>query len=313
MEKNKVSRVEERPIESEVEEDTSSSDNSIFLIRPINKVEQKEENNKKIMLDIVINGRKIETLLDTGSPISIMPQKLTKWLQPIKRLNLPREKKFVDINQNPIKMAGRFTTTAKLGEVYGQTIWWEAEGIDIPILGLDNFKKLQLSVHQKRPKHQIPRSNKANKDAKVNKLYFVEKEIEDLERHYTAKISENFKTLFENNSEVKNFKYNVNFREDFKVEQQRGRRIPIHVQSAVEKEVEKLIKEGHLTKIEQLEEDTFVSPAVIAVKSDGSVKTAMDAIQINKQIIKKKSKMPNLQELLDRISIKISKNTDEVQ
>ncbi len=83
------------------------------------------------------------------------------------------------------------------------------------------------------------------------------------------------------------------------------------MQAAVEKEVEKLIKEGHLSKLEQLDEETFVSPAVIAVKSDGSVKIAMDAVQLNKQIVKKKSQMPNLQELLDRISIKISQNTSE--
>ncbi len=70
------------------------------------------------------------------------------------------------------------------------------------------------------------------------------------------------------------------------MEQQRGR-IPIHVQAAVEKEVEKLIKEGLPSKIEQLEEDTFISPAVITVKSAGSVKIATDAIQINKQIGKK--------------------------
>ena len=47
------------------------------------------------------------------------------------------------------------------------------------------------------------------------------------------------------------------------------------------------------------------------MKSDGSVKIGMDAIQLNKQIVKKKSQMPNLQELLDRISVKINQNTGE--
>ena len=37
----------------------------------------------------------------------------------------------------------------------------------------------------------------------------------------------------------------------------------------------------------------------------------MDAVQLNKQIVKKKSQMPNLQELLDRISIKINQNAGE--
>ena len=37
----------------------------------------------------------------------------------------------------------------------------------------------------------------------------------------------------------------------------------------------------------------------------------MDAVQINKQIVKEELQMPNLQELLDRISIKIKKNAGE--
>ncbi len=131
------------------------------------------------MLDIHINGRKVETLLDTGSPISIMPSKLTRWLQPITRLDLPTGKKFVDINQNPIKMSGRFKTTAKLGESYGETTWWEVDGIEIPILGMDNFKRLNLSVQQKKPTQKKGKTSKTKNIKKWEKIYFVEKEIED--------------------------------------------------------------------------------------------------------------------------------------
>ncbi len=59
--------------------------------------------------------------------------------------------------------------------------------------------------------------------------------------------------------------------------------------------------------MEQVGENVFVSPAVVAVKGDGSVKIAMDALRLNKQIIKKTSQMPNLSELLDQVSIKIRK------
>ncbi len=46
-ERNKVSRVEEKYSESENEEETSSSDTSIFLIRPVNKVEQQQKNHAR--------------------------------------------------------------------------------------------------------------------------------------------------------------------------------------------------------------------------------------------------------------------------
>ena len=148
--------------------------------------------------------------------------------------------------------------------------------------------------------------NKNKRKSNHAEICFTELNTDKQEEQLSKKLA-TFKKLFQENSEVKNFKYNVTFKNDFKVEQQRGRRIPIHVQKAVEEEIKKLTEEGHITKIEQLDEDTFVSPAVIAVKSDGSVKIAMDAIQLNKQIVKKKSQMPNLQELLDRISVKINK------
>ena len=93
--------------------------------------------------------------------------------------------------------------------------------------------------------------------------------------------------------------------------EQKGRRIPIFVQEAVEKELQRLIKDGHITKLEQVGENLFVSPAVVAVKGDGSVKIAMDAVRLNKQIILKTSQMPNLSELLDQVSIKITTDKDE--
>ncbi len=92
------------------------------------------------------------------------------------------------------------------------------------------------------------------------------------------------------------------------ITQQKGRRIPIHIQQAVETEVAKLVKNGHIEKLRKIGEDTFVSPVVITRKSDGSVKIALDSVQLNRQIVKKTMQMPLLSELLDQVSMKISGN-----
>ncbi len=89
--------------------------------------------------------------------------------------------------------------------------------------------------------------------------------------------------------------------------QQKGRKIPLHVQPAVRKEQDKLIKSGLLTKIIEVGEDICVSPAVIARKSDATVQIALDTKELNKRIVKKKMQMPNLDNLIDRISIKLRK------
>ncbi len=113
---NKVNRVQEK-------------DSSIFFIQSISKVSQLEDLGSKIMLDLKINDRKVEALLDTGSPISIMPKKMSKWMLPVERLQLLKEKRFVDINQNPIKMSGRFKVKTTLKNTKGMTVWWEAEDV----------------------------------------------------------------------------------------------------------------------------------------------------------------------------------------
>ncbi len=53
-----------------------------------------------------------------------------------------------------------------------------------------------------------------------------------------------------------------------------------------------------------------MSPAVIARKSDGTVKIALDAKELNKRIVKKKMQMPNLDDLRDRASIRASKDRE---
>ena len=54
---------------------------------------------------------------------------------------------------------------------------------------------------------------------------------------------------------------------------QKARPILLHLQEDVGKELERLIKTGHLEKVKHVDEDCFVSPVVITVKNDKSVKS----------------------------------------
>ena len=55
-------------------------------------------------------------------------------------------------------------------------------------------------------------------------------------------------------------------------------------------ELEKLQREGHLEKLEELGENVCVSPAVVAKKSDGSTKIALHAKELNERDVRKKCK-----------------------
>ena len=87
-----------------------------------------------------------------------------------------------------------------------------------------------------------------------------------------------------------------------KIIQQKNRPIPIHLQPEVEKELNKLIKSGHVEKPRNINENCFVSPDVITVTKDKSVKIALDSRKLNDITVKRKAQMPNMEELISRIS-----------
>ncbi len=177
-------------------------------------------------------------------------------------------------------------------------------------MGIDNFKNLGLKIIQDAEdsiEDRLKPTKRGESDSEGERAACVESKVNQLKRETLKK----FQALFVENKTLKQFKYKVEFKLDFTVEQQKRRRIPIHVQEAVEKELQRLIKEEHITKLEQVGENVFVSPAVVAVKGDGSVKIAMDAVRLNKQIVKETSQMPNLSELLDQVSIEITTDKDE--
>ena len=63
---------------------------------------------------------------------------------------------------------------------------------------------------------------------------------------------------------------------------------------------------GHIEKAENIDENCFVSPAVITIKKGKSAKIALDSRKLNEITIKRKAQMPNMEELLSRIPRKIA-------
>ena len=91
-----------------------------------------------------------------------------------------------------------------------------------------------------------------------------------------------------------------------KIPQQKGRRIPIQLQKAVDEEIKRLLKDGHIEKNDEIKDDVFIQPTVITVKKDRSKKIALDARALNQAIDKNKYQMPNLDNLLDMVAEKMA-------
>ena len=108
------------------------------------------------------------------------------------------------------------------------------------------------------------------------------------------KIFGKLQDLFETNETIKDTEINIQLRPGHFPIKQKARRVPLHLQEDVERELKKLIRTGHLEKINDVDEDCFVSPVVITVKSDKSVKITLDSRKLNDSCIKMRPHMPNI-------------------
>ena len=128
----------------------------------------------------------------------------------------------------------------------------------------------------------------------------------------TKQFCNEFPKLFKRNGKIKDHEIKIKLKPDAKITQQKGRRIPIQLQNAVDAEIKRLLKEGHIEKINEIKDDVFIQPTVITVKKDRSVKIALDARALNQAIDKDKCQMPNLDNLLDMVAEKLDNEEGEV-
>ena len=70
------------------------------------------------------------------------------------------------------------------------------------------------------------------------------------------------------------------FKENFTPTQHKCRRVPLHLLERVEQELEKLIEDKQITRLEKCSDEYFISPVVITVKKDKSIKIALDSKKI---------------------------------
>ena len=115
-------------------------------------------------------------------------------------------------------------------------------------------------------------------------------------------VKDNFQQLCVRIGKSKHHVMRTQFSKEFEPIQEKGRRIPTPLQERVEAELNKLIDQKHIIKFDKCSDTQFISPIVITVKKDQTVKLALDSKKINKYIHKNKYQMPNMGLLLDNIA-----------
>ena len=80
----------------------------------------------------------------------------------------------------------------------------------------------------------------------------------------------------------------------------------------MEAEIEKLLEEGLIRKVEKITDEVFIQLVFITVEKDKSVKIALDARSLNDAIQKDEYQMPNLDILMEQVEELINDESEGV-
>ena len=263
----------------------SDSDDYVAVISS-DSVHQLEPLNVEVQL---VKVRAL-AMIDSGSAVSIITETLAdKILQTTKfaKLTGTKDKRNLKTFSNePIKVLGHLESTITYNQWKDKAaLFTVVEDGHRNIIGRDLFRTLGLAVVKQQPDNGKCVNNINTSTCKIKET-----------------IATQFPHLVSRIGLSKRHVAKSKFHQKFTAKHQKGHRVPINLQPRVSAELERLQTEGHIEKRSSCSDEHFISPIVITVKKDQSIKLALDSKVLNKAIHKDKYQMPNIDMLIDTIS-----------
>ena len=313
------------------EEDTPSDDvgpqvaaNSVGFVKPehhswssessdgymVMAIRRKKETVLKVAgpkLKIYINRHPMNIWIDSGSSISILTLEELRRTVGRAGINLKQDDtdddEFRDYSNSRIKMLGRMELELALNGWKTKAEVRVIRGTRPSILGRDLMGKLGLQLMQADPRGEV--MNIQGTEANSCNEGHDEPEDKQMDQ-WQLYFNKLFPKLFTRVGKIRNYKVQAEFFKNLVPVQQKGRRVPVTLQEKVDKEIDKLLTQGHIEKLKECSELYYISPIVFTVKKDWSVKLALESRELNKQAHKNKYQNPNIEELVDTIGQLIS-------
>ena len=277
-----------------------SDSSTEYVVMSIRRKEETELRVAGAKLALRINSKATQAWIDSGSPISIftigeLKRTLGNSQRTIETTGSER-RPIPRLRQQSVKISGEDASHASFQ-------WMDLFG------GYQRHRRVQ-TVYYWQVFNAITRTDVGTStiDRGVNSIHSKEgtvatdNDLDDWQTHF----SKQFQHLFRRVGRIRNYKVQAEFFKNLTPIQQKGRRVPITLQEKVDKEIEKLLEQGHIQKLEECSDKYFVSPIIITVKKDGSVKLALESRELNKQVHKNNYQMPNIEELMDIVGQMIS-------
>ena len=167
---------------------------------------------------------------------------------------LPEDEEYVDFNKRKLNLLGYVFSQLEVGDSKLQKARvLVAERGAMLLIGRDWVKTFNYKFvlpNQNEGKRIIckvtSRTTKPIKTAKPSKTIISENWND--QQNEQLKIKQHFKDLFERQGKLNRHKVRIEFKQNAKITQQKGRRVPIQVLDAVQAEIDRLLEEATLKK-----------------------------------------------------------------
>ena len=224
----------------------SSDDNYVATVENISSPNTALKN-----LSITIGNTNCDLLLDSGSGCTIINMSLARKIMYNCAQSQWSEKKLLELksfSDDIVQTLGTLKTPVKCNDwkIQKAKNTVVADGFR-PILGRDIFDQLGITKSQK----PCPNTEVNS----IDQLCAIKRSL-----------AKEFPDLISRIGKSKNHTVNSKFHKNYRVIHQKGRKVPIHLQPKVKIELEKLLNEGHIEKLNNCSDQFFISPIVITVK-----------------------------------------------
>ncbi|UYV62655.1 K02A2.6-like, partial [Cordylochernes scorpioides] len=240
----------------------------------VNKVLVKTVRSDKWSAVISINGNKTSVHLDTGAQINVLPQKVIS-LWPAKPIIKPTSLKAYAYGHSELPIVGKCEVLCQYGEKKSLCEFIIADVDAQTLITGDTCEKLEI----------LKRINQINSHEMI---------LHD----QTKKILEKFHEVFQGvgviNSECKMYT-----KPEYPPVRALPRRIPASLGNEVQSELEKMVKQGIITKI--YHETEWSHPMVVVKKKSGQFRICLDPRKLNQALVRRHFQTPAPSELLHQI------------
>ena len=232
------------------------------------------DENGQISMSENINGNPFKTMVDSRSPM----KRKTLFI-----IQLSEDEEYVDFNKRKLNLLGYVYCQLEVvdSKLQKARILVAERGAK-SLIGRDWLKAFNykfVSPNQNEGKRIICRitsgTTKPIKTAKPSKT--INSENWNDQQNEQIKIKQQYKELFERQGKLNKHKVRIEFKQNAKTTQQKSRRVPIQLQDAVQAEIDRLLEEGHIEKVNEVSDKQFFQPVVTTVKKYKSVKIDLDA------------------------------------